>query len=147
MGGEREEGGGSSQYVSWFQVFAGNTDACTKVTSQQIHRVVTLAAQHRDHAPQLLDLLASVVKVQELQLPVKRNQGLVMTYFLQYRSDLAAILDQPPDVRSDAQSNGCLRNGLRADIFSVLTPRPRLLQISLQFCFLFIFLFVCFLFV
>ncbi|XP_025079753.1 inositol 1,4,5-trisphosphate receptor type 3-like [Pomacea canaliculata] len=81
------------------EVFAGNTDACTKVTSQQIHRVVTLAAQHRDHAPQLLDLLASVVKVQELQLPVKRNQGLVMTYFLQYRADLAAILDQPPDVR------------------------------------------------
>lgn len=46
-----------------------------KVLSYQIQTIMHLAAQHRAEAPQFLDLLNAIVKVEELNLPLKRNQG------------------------------------------------------------------------
>lgn len=46
-----------------------------KVLSYQIRTIMHLAAQHRAEAPQFLDLLNAIVKVEELNLPLKRNQG------------------------------------------------------------------------
>ena len=39
------------------------------------------------------------MQVEELNLPLKRNQNYVMKYFMQYRSDVAQVIDQPPDKR------------------------------------------------
>jgi inositol 1,4,5-triphosphate receptor type 1 len=44
--------------------------------------------------PQFLDLLNAIVKVEELDLPLKRNQGFVMNYFMQYRAEVAFVIDQ-----------------------------------------------------
>lgn len=33
------------------------------------------------------------IKVEELDLPIKRNQGLVMKYFMEYRDRIAEIID------------------------------------------------------
>ncbi len=46
---------------------------------------MVLASVHLNKAPQFLDLLNAIVKVEELNLPLKRNQGYVMKYFMQYR--------------------------------------------------------------
>ncbi len=56
-----------------------------KVLPYQVQRIMTLASLHLQAAPQFLDLLNAIVKVEELNLPLKRNQSYVMKYFMQYR--------------------------------------------------------------
>lgn len=52
---------------------------------QQIQTIVNLAAEHQEKAPEFLDLLNVIVKVEGLGLTLKRNQVLKMQYSLQYR--------------------------------------------------------------
>ena len=65
-----------------------------KIAQHQVQKIMALVAQHKNSVPQFLDLLNAVVKVEELDLPLKRNQGFVMTYFMQFRSDVAYVIDQ-----------------------------------------------------
>jgi inositol 1,4,5-triphosphate receptor type 1 len=51
-------------------------------------------SKNREKVPQFLDLLNAIVKVEELDLPLKRNQGFVMNYFMQYRAEVAFVIDQ-----------------------------------------------------
>ena len=44
--------------------------------------------------------------VEELNLPLKRNQGYVMKYFMQYRADVAGVIDQPPEERNKLLTGG-----------------------------------------
>ena len=75
------------------QVFTGNQTTCMKILQHQIKKIMILAAKHTSHAPQFLDLLNAIVKVEELDLPLKRNQAYVMKYFMQYRSEITFPLD------------------------------------------------------
>ena len=52
-----------------------------------------LVATLTNRAPAFLDLLNAIVKVEELNLPLKRNQGYVMKYFMQYRNEVGYVLD------------------------------------------------------
>lgn len=81
------------------QVFTGNKQTCLKILSYQVQRVMALVAKHNTRAPQFLDLLSAIVKVEELNLPLKRNQAYVMKYFMQHRAEVAFIIDQPNDKR------------------------------------------------
>lgn len=81
------------------EVFTGNKDNCMKILSYQIQKVMSIVAKQKAKAPQFLDLLNAVVKVEELNLPLKRNQSYVMKYFMQYRSDIAYVVDQSPENR------------------------------------------------
>ena len=81
------------------EVFIGNKQTCMKVLPYQVQRVMQLAALHGNQAPQFLEVLDALVKVEELNLPLKRNQGYVMKYFMQYRSEVAYVIDQDPAVR------------------------------------------------
>lgn len=74
-------------------MFTGNQTTCMKILPHQIQKIMTLAAKHTSRAPQFLDLLNAIVKVEELDLPLKRNQAYVMTYFMQYRTEIAFPLD------------------------------------------------------
>ena len=38
-------------------------------------------------------------KVEEINLPLKRNQIYVMKYFMQYRAEVAYVIDQPKETR------------------------------------------------
>ncbi|XP_023930445.1 inositol 1,4,5-trisphosphate receptor type 3 [Lingula anatina] len=79
------------------EVFTGNKMTCMRIMPHQVKRVMELVAQHHLDVPQFLDLLNAVVKVEELDLPLKRNQGYVMKYFMEYRTDVAAIVDKHKD--------------------------------------------------
>ncbi|ESO83880.1 hypothetical protein LOTGIDRAFT_236387 [Lottia gigantea] len=81
------------------EIFTGNSTTCMKIQSHHVMKIVTLIAKHKSKVPQFLNLLNAVVKVEELDLPLKRNQSFVMTYFMQYRSEIAYIIDQPEDER------------------------------------------------
>ncbi|GFR73254.1 inositol 1,4,5-trisphosphate receptor type 3-like [Elysia marginata] len=75
------------------EIFTGNSNTCMKVGNHQVQKIMGLVAKHKTDVPQFLDLLNAIVKVEELDLPLKRNQGFVMTYFMQFRAEVADIID------------------------------------------------------
>jgi inositol 1,4,5-triphosphate receptor type 1 len=80
-------------------VFTGNKQTCLKILSHQVQKIMMLVAKHTTKAPQFLDLLNAVVKVEELNLPLKRNQAYIMKYFMQYRNEVAFVIDQSAEKR------------------------------------------------
>lgn len=58
-----------------------------------------LAAEHQEKAPEFLDLLNVIVKVEGLGLTLKRNQAYVMKYIMQDYNKIAYVLDQPREFR------------------------------------------------
>ena len=86
-------------YDNLYQIFNGNQTTCLKVQSRHIQKIVQLAAEHLDEAAEYLDLLCAIVKVEELNLPLKRNQDYVMKHVMQQYNKLAYILDKTHDER------------------------------------------------
>lgn len=58
-----------------------------------------LASRHQSEAPEFLELLKVLVKVEGLDLTIKRNQALVMKYIMQNFKKAAYVLDQPREER------------------------------------------------
>ena len=56
---------------------------CLKISPAQVQCIVDLAAHHQEKAPEFLDLLNVIVKVEGLGLTLKRNQAYVMKYIMQ----------------------------------------------------------------
>ncbi|XP_070537450.1 LOW QUALITY PROTEIN: inositol 1,4,5-trisphosphate-gated calcium channel ITPR3-like [Ptychodera flava] len=81
------------------EVFTGNKTTCLKIRDHNIQKIMQLVAQHLNEVPEFLELLNAIVKVEELNLPIKRNQSYVMKFFMQYRSEVAYVLDQPAESR------------------------------------------------
>ena len=75
-------------------MFVGNQTTCLKILPSQIQFIVDLTALHQEKAPQFLDLLKCIVKVEGLGLTLKRNQAYVMKYIMQVRS----VLDEKPPI-------------------------------------------------
>ncbi|KAK3607291.1 hypothetical protein CHS0354_002916 [Potamilus streckersoni] len=75
------------------EVFIGNHSACLKIMQHQVQKMMLLLSEHKSSAPQFLDLLHAVVKCDKLDFPIKRNQDLVMTYFVQFRADVAYVIE------------------------------------------------------
>ena len=89
-------------YVSCFftfQVFIANQATCMKVHPQQIKKIVRLAADNQNKASEFLNLLNVLVKVEGLDLTIKRNQALVMKYIMQNFKKAAYVLDQQRESR------------------------------------------------
>ncbi|ELT91343.1 hypothetical protein CAPTEDRAFT_201920 [Capitella teleta] len=84
---------------SLLQTFIGNQLTCLKILPSQIQAIVDLAAEHQEKAPEFLDLLNVIVKVEGLGLTLKRNQAYVMKYIMQDYNKLAYVLDQPRELK------------------------------------------------
>ena len=65
------------------------------IKRRQIHKIVELAARHREHAPEFLDLLCAILKEEGKNLPIKKNQSFVMKCLMQYFKDIFYILEKP----------------------------------------------------
>ncbi|OWF52185.1 Inositol 1,4,5-trisphosphate receptor type 3 [Mizuhopecten yessoensis] len=94
-----KEGAGPELAEALTEVFTGNSNTCMKISGTQVMKVMGIVAKQRENVPQFLDLLNAIVKVEELDLPLKRNQGFVMQYFMQFRSDVAFVIDQDENAR------------------------------------------------
>ncbi|KAH3742154.1 hypothetical protein DPMN_048890 [Dreissena polymorpha] len=81
------------------EVFTNNTHTCMKIGQHQVQKIMALVATHKTAVPQFLDLLIAIVKVEELDLPLKRNQSFVMTFFMQYRTEVAFLIDKDEKAR------------------------------------------------
>ncbi|XP_071176008.1 inositol 1,4,5-trisphosphate-gated calcium channel ITPR2-like isoform X12 [Mytilus edulis] len=87
------------------ELFVANQSTCLKVSSKQIQKIVLLAADYQQEAPEFLELLNVLVKVDGLDLTIKRNQALVMKYIMQNYRKAAYVLDQPRDMREQILTN------------------------------------------
>ena len=67
-------------------MFTGNKQTCLKILTYQVQKIMGLVAKHTTKAPGFLDLL-------------KRNQAYVMKSFMQYRAEVAQVIDQPLEGR------------------------------------------------
>jgi len=70
-----------------------------KISGLQVQKVMTIVSRTKDTVPEFLDMLNAVVKVEDLDLPIKRNQGFVMQYFMQFRNEVAFVIDQSESAR------------------------------------------------
>ena len=73
-------------------MFTNNKNLCLKVTTDSIEKIVNLAMIHNESATELLDLLKAIVKVEELNLPVKRNQLCVIKYLTSHTGKLEKVM-------------------------------------------------------
>ncbi len=80
-------------------MFTGNLETCLKISPGQINRVVQRAAQAKESAPEFVDLLCAIVKIEELGLPLKRNQAYVMKYVMESYIQDDHVLKASPEVR------------------------------------------------
>ncbi|KAL3848186.1 hypothetical protein ACJMK2_019060 [Sinanodonta woodiana] len=94
--GDDEEPHGMNQNILYNN---GNQYTCMRIMQHQVHRIMVLVAEHKSDVPQFLDLLNAIVKDEELGLPLKQNQSFVMTYFMQFRADVAYVIDQDEKAR------------------------------------------------
>ncbi len=62
--------------ASWcwwsLQAFVGNQATCLKVQSRQLEKMVGLVGEHQERVPELLDLLAAIVKASS-PTPLRRR--------------------------------------------------------------------------
>ena len=65
------------------------------VTVGKIHTSILL----QEKGAEFLDLLCAVVKVEDLDLPLKRNQGYVMKAVMTHYNDVAYIMSKTTDKR------------------------------------------------
>ncbi len=65
-----------------------------KVHMHQMNKMMLLVAKHNINAPELVTLVKAVVKIEELDLPFKRNQDTIMKFFTQFRSDIEQELSE-----------------------------------------------------
>ena len=86
-------------YHILLQAFACNQSTCLKVQPRQIERVVTLVSTLGPACPELLALLATIAKVTDLDMPLKRNQTYVIKYVMQAYSKVAGVFDSDKDTR------------------------------------------------
>ena len=76
-----------------FQVFTNNKDLCLKVTTKHMEKMVELAMNHNKSGVEFLELLKAVVKVEEIDLPVKRNQLSVMKHLTSFTGKLDMFMN------------------------------------------------------
>lgn len=90
----------SRPYCNYFeQAFIGNQSTCLKVQPRQLEKIIALVGEHQERVPEFLALLASIVKVQGLDIPLKRNQAYVMKFIMQSYSKIAFLFDQTKENR------------------------------------------------
>lgn len=87
------------------------------MSSKQIQKIVLLCAHHQNEAPEFLELLSVLVKVEGLDMTIKRNQALVMKYIMQNYRKAAYVLDQPRDQRYPLNWNNYLYKVLLPNMY------------------------------
>ncbi|XP_062618413.1 inositol 1,4,5-trisphosphate receptor type 1-like [Saccostrea cucullata] len=102
----------SNLAIALKELFIANQTTCLKVSSKQIQKIVLLCSHHQNEAPEFLELLSVLVKVEGLDMTIKRNQALVMKYIMQNYRKAAYVLDQPRDQREIILTN----QGERGDL-------------------------------
>ncbi len=70
-----------------------------KITPRQIQKIVDRAAECGDKCPEFLDLLCAIVKVEELNMALKRNQNYVMKMVMEKYNSVVSTMEASKETR------------------------------------------------
>eukprot|EP00055_Hartaetosiga_balthica_P014270 m.77659 g.77659 ORF g.77659 m.77659 type:complete len:2539 (+) comp8548_c0_seq6:41-7657(+) len=90
------------------EAFTGNHKLCLAVTESELKQLMTLLEQETINSPMLLILLEAILKAENLDLPLRRNQTMVVKFLLESRSiiiDPAYIDDEGSSVINEKRIN------------------------------------------
>eukprot|EP00040_Diaphanoeca_grandis_P002750 m.22601 g.22601 ORF g.22601 m.22601 type:complete len:2904 (-) comp13869_c0_seq1:198-8909(-) len=73
------------------EIFDGCKETCLRVTEEQVHQILSLLGEHKDSAPSFLNALEAIAKVEEWNLPLKRNQELITKQLWSARDQVVQI--------------------------------------------------------
>ena len=80
-------------------MFVGNESTCLRVMPRHIEKIVDRISELKEKASEYLVLLVTIVKVGKLDLPLKRNQGIVMKTVFAHYNEVAYIMKKPRQIR------------------------------------------------
>eukprot|EP00049_Salpingoeca_infusionum_P011225 m.193039 g.193039 ORF g.193039 m.193039 type:complete len:2533 (-) comp14875_c0_seq1:808-8406(-) len=94
------------------EVFTLNHKLCLNIRLSDLELFMGVLQNHTTSVPYVLSLLAAVVKVEELDLPLKRNQNMIVKFLMEYRGQVIApaYIDDQSDPEINAQRLALLRN-------------------------------------
>mmetsp|Transcript_19552 Transcript_19552/g.58269 ORF Transcript_19552/g.58269 Transcript_19552/m.58269 type:complete len:2305 (+) Transcript_19552:63-6977(+) len=106
------------------EMFNGNRHTCLRVLPAQIERMVEVLAEFTTGAPEMLAALRSVAKLEDLNIPLQRNQDIIMKALTLHRSTVvdAALIDDVSDPKINDSRMQMLRG---ANVASPLLVRKR----------------------
>ncbi len=70
-----------------------------KITPRHIQKIVDRAAETQEKCPEFLDLLCAIVKVEELNMALKRNQNYVMKMVMEKYSSVVSTMEASKETR------------------------------------------------
>ena len=73
------------------EVFNGCKETCLRITEAQVEKLLDLLAHHTTSAPSLLEALEAVAKVEEWNLPLKRNQQVIIKSLWSARAEVIDV--------------------------------------------------------
>jgi inositol 1,4,5-triphosphate receptor type 1 len=92
------------------EVFDGCKETCLGVRPGQVASMLALLVKYNSNAPSFVDALEAVAKVEEFNLPLPRNQGLIIKSLMQHKDAVMvqAFIDDKSDAAVNAQRLACL---------------------------------------
>ena len=81
------------------EAFSNNLELCLKVTPKQIDEMVHILGQRQTAALEIFDLLKELAKLDEHDLPLKRNQQVIMDALMEDFNKVAAVFNIPKEER------------------------------------------------
>ena len=73
------------------QIFTGCRKTCMQIRPAQVQQILDLLQVHLLHAPTLLDAIDAICKVEEYNLPLKRNQQMTMKTLMLHKETLVNV--------------------------------------------------------
>eukprot|EP00730_Choanoeca_flexa_P002797 TRINITY_DN11178_c0_g1_i2.p1 TRINITY_DN11178_c0_g1~~TRINITY_DN11178_c0_g1_i2.p1 ORF type:complete len:1472 (+),score=415.20 TRINITY_DN11178_c0_g1_i2:98-4417(+) len=99
------DGWQDSMAAAMTEVFTMNHKLCLAVRSHHVSSIMTVLKTHVDQCPQVPKLLEAVAKVEELNLPLKNNQSLIIKSLMEHRDVIIspAFIDDESDPEINRQ--------------------------------------------
>eukprot|EP00049_Salpingoeca_infusionum_P018394 m.357042 g.357042 ORF g.357042 m.357042 type:complete len:2607 (+) comp17695_c0_seq1:174-7994(+) len=73
------------------EVFANNQELSLKLSQHQVELMMNVVEAQTIRVPQLVDTVRSIVKCEELEVPLPRNQNLVMKHLMRSFADVVEV--------------------------------------------------------
>ena len=77
-----------------FQIFTKNPECCWRIDPKSVQTIVNLVALHQERVPGFVQVLSALITVDEnMTTLLKRNQVLMMKYFLEAYPQVAHVFE------------------------------------------------------
>lgn len=95
------------------EIFNGCKETCLRITEAQVEELLELLAHHTVDAPAFLNALEAVAKVEEWNLPLKRNQQIIIKSLWSSRDKVidVAYIDDESSAEINAKRLALLKDG------------------------------------